>query len=197
MSWRYGFALDPGIRDRNGISVIAWREHDRCAYVILAYAYEGTPTDVYLEIKRLQARFTFDYMVCDQGGMGLAFAEEFRRRYHLGIEAADKSAKAAAVRLFNAELKSGYVKVLKPFCVELLEEWDSLPWAENGMREAEGYKADVSDSVLYNWRKCMAFIEKPAPPPLTHEETFAALEQRMLEQDEREVRQEQDEWGAW
>jgi hypothetical protein len=197
MTWTYGFGLDVGVRDKNGFSVIAWREFDPCAYIIRAYALEGTVSDVHEEILRLQQQFVFAYMVVDQGGMGLELAEELRRRKHVPLEAADKSAKAAAYRLFNADLKDGRIKVVRPYCQDLLKEWDSLPWHDNGMREAEGYRCDVSDSVLYNWRKCMAFIERPAPPPLTYEQRFEELEQRMIAQDERDLMEEQSEWGSW
>lgn len=193
--WTWILGLDPGIRDRNGISVLGWREHDPIVYIAEAYAYEGTPTDLAEEVTRLCKRYTFARMVCDEGGMGKAFAEEMRRRHHIPIEAAEKHAKAATIRLMNADLARGLIKVVRPKCAQLIAEWESLPWHENGMREAEGYPCDVSDATLYAWRACVAFVERPKPPKPTRSEVLDQEEQNLIELAETEAeRIESAEW---
>jgi hypothetical protein len=197
MTWTWILGLDPGVRDRNGIVVLGWRDHDPCVYIAEAYAYEGTPTDVAEEVMRVMKRYELARLVCDEGGMGKAYAEEMRRRHHIPIEPAEKHAKAAAIRLMNADLARGLVKVVRPKCVQLLSEWENLPWHENGMREADGYPCDVADAALYAWRACMGFVERPKPPPKTPEqlieEEIRALEEAEVARAEAEAGRE---WWA-
>lgn len=193
--WTWILGLDPGIRDRNGIAILGWRDHDPCVYVAEAYAYEGTPTDLAEEVRRIMARYQFAKLVCDEGGMGKAFAEEMRRRHHIPVEPAEKHAKAAAIRLMNADFTRGLIKVVRSKCAQLLEEWTNLPWHENGMREADGYPCDVADAALYAWRACVAFVERPKAPPPTRDELLTAEEEALMEASEAEA--ERVHHGEW
>ena len=193
--WELVLGLDPGVRDRNGVTVLGWRPHDRCVYVLMSYVVEGTPTDLAEEVHRLRQTLTFSSILCDEGGMGKAYAEEMRRRHHIPVEMAEKHAKAATIRLLNADMASGLVKVVGNRCEGLLEEWDSLPWREDGMREAEGYKADQSDATLYAWRKAMAFVERPKAPLPTRAQAIAEEEERLIAAMERQAAESAD--GGW
>lgn len=194
-SWTWVLGLDPGVRDNNGIAVLGWRPHDPVVYVAQAYAFSGAPTDLAIEVQRLSHEYDFARIVCDEGGMGKAFAEEMRRRFHIPVEPALKQAKAAAIRLMNGELRRGHVKVVGPQCTKLLDEWRDLPWREDGMREAEGYPCDVADAALYAWRACVAFVEQAQPPAPTNDERLRAEADALEEAAEREA--EREARGEW
>lgn len=198
MTWTWILGLDPGVRDRNGIVILGWRAHDPCVYIAEAYAYEGTPTDLAEEVRRIMQRYTLARLVCDEGGMGKAYAEEMRRRHHIPVEAAEKHAKAAAIRLMNADLARGLVKVVRSKCQQLLTEWENLPWHENGMREADGYPCDVADAALYAWRACVSFVERTKPPPKTAAEVMAEEFRQIEEAEARQAEREasEDWWAA-
>lgn len=159
--WTYLCGLDFGIRDENAVTVLGWRPHDPCVYVVESYRIEAIPSEMAEEVQRLDGRYHFARIVGDIGGMGKAFAEEARRRFHVPIEPAEKHNKIGFISLFNGDLHTGRVKVLRPTCKDLLAEWMELPWAEGGKKEADGFNNHAADSCLYSWRAANAFLEAP------------------------------------
>lgn len=159
--WTYLCGLDFGIRDENAVTVLGWRAHDPCVYVVESYRIEAIPSEMAVEVQRLDGRYHFERIVGDIGGMGKAFAEEARRRFRVPIEPAEKHNKIGFISLFNGDLHTGRIKVLRPMCRDLISEWMELPWAEGGKKEAEGFNNHAADSCLYSWRAANAFLEQP------------------------------------
>jgi hypothetical protein len=157
--WTYLCGLDFGIKDANAITVLGWRAHDPCIYVVESYHHEAIPSEMAEEVKRLDAKYQFARIVGDVGGMGKAFAEEARRRYHLPIEPAEKHNKVGFISLFNGDLHTGRIKILRSTCRDLIAEYYELPWAEGGKKEADGFDNHCADSCTYIWRAANAFLE--------------------------------------
>lgn len=163
MSWKHGLGIDFGVRDMTAFTVVSWRPHDKTVYVSKSYGRSGMgPTDAAEEFRALELLFPFSFVVGDTGGLGKGFAVEMQRRHNIPVQDAEKTNKYGYLLLFNAALRDGSIKVVAAECQQLLEEWRTLPWHENGQREADGHPADCSDSCLYAWRAAWAYLAKPA-----------------------------------
>lgn len=196
--WTYLCGLDFGVVDENAVAVLAWREHDPCVYVVEAYRLKATVTGMAAEVHRLERTYEFSRIVGDVGGMGKAFADEMQTRHHIPVEAAEKHNKPGYIALFNADLKRGRIKVVRPRCLQLLEEWRDLAWADNRQKEADGFPNHCADAVLYAWRAALAFYEvEPAPAP-TRDEVIAEYERELVDADEAAARKlAGGEWDEW
>ena len=186
--------IDYGVVDDTAFTVLGWRDHDPCVYVLESYRMQRTsPSDAAEEAKRLEDTYRPVKIVGDVGGMGKGFAEEARRRFTLPIEPAQKQNKAGYIALLNGDLARGRVKVLRSTCGDLTSEWLTLPWGDNRMKEAPGYDNHAADSCLYAWRAASAYHEAPeAPRP----EGAAALEKWEAELLEAEDTAQKREWWA-
>lgn len=157
--WTFLAGLDFGIQDQNAITVLGWRPHDPCVYVVESYKLTAIPSEMAEEVRKLDLKYNFARIVGDVGGMGKAFAEEARRRFHVPIEAADKHNKLGYIALLNGDLRTGRVRVLKSTTKDLVSEWLELSWEEGGKREKQTQDNHAADSCLYAWRACNAFLE--------------------------------------
>ena len=90
--------------------------------------------------------------------------EDWRTRFGLPIQAAEKTKKAAFIEMMNDDLKRGLLKVAKT--AEVINEWDVLQWHDMGLREDPRYLNDCSDAALYMYRLSRHFVtpNEAAPP---------------------------------
>lgn len=145
--WTWMLGLDFGIRDRNAATVVGWRKNDPCVYIPRSYRYPGVPADAAREVRSLEKEYTFARIVGDLQGLGAVFGADLAARFGIPVESAKKADKLGGIRLMNGDLRTARIKVVRGGCTDLLEEWQDLPWAENGQREAEGFVCDASDSA--------------------------------------------------
>lgn len=169
--------IDFGVTDATAFSVIGWREDDPRVYVLEAWGRTGmSPSDAGDAWRALDERYHFDRVVGDVGGLGKAFAEEMRRRFHAPVLPAEKRDKRGHISLFVGDLERGRIRVVRSTCGQLLDEWAELPWHPSREREAEGFANHVSDATLYVWRSAAAWTQQEPPPPPTPEEATRAEE---------------------
>jgi len=194
--WTYLCGLDFGIKDDNAVTVLGWRAHDPCVYVIESYRIHGIPYEMAEEVKRLDERYHFARIVGDVGGMGKAFAEEARRRFFVPIEAADKHNKLGYIALLNGDLHTGRLKLLRHATKDLQAEWMELAWAEGGKKELDGIPNHAADSCLYSWRAANAFLEQHQRVILPGSPEWAKREQEeILAKDlEKQMKMRSAEW---
>lgn len=160
--WSFIVGADFGIVDQNAVAVLATRPGDRLTYVVEAYKLRATPSEMVDELVRIQARYHPVLIVGDLGGMGKAFAAEAEARYAVPIEPADKNNKLGFIRLLNAALERGELRVVET-CRDLLDEWSQLGWTVAG-KEDPGCENHASDAVLYAWRASTSYVEAPPEP---------------------------------
>ena len=106
-------------------------------------------------------------MVGDIGGLGKAFEAEWKTRYHLPLEAADKTGKLGFMKLLNGDFRTGKTKIVagNP---ELAKCLTSLAWAdERCLKEHEACDNHLTDALLYAWRRARHYqsterVKKPA-----------------------------------
>jgi hypothetical protein len=155
--------LDFGVRDATAFVILGWREHDPTVYVLKSWKREGMiPSEAAEEVRRLEGEHRFVRIVGDVGGLGKAFAEEARRRFHVPIEPAEKQNKLGYISLLNGDLERGRIKVVRDACQPLTSEWSELPWQDTRDKEADGFDNHCADAMLYAWRAAYAFWERPA-----------------------------------
>lgn len=198
-AWTYLLGLDFGVRDATAYVVLAWRENDPNVYVVESWKERGKPpSDVAATVLALSERYPFAKIVGDIGGMGLAFAEEMRRRFSIPIEPAQKTNKLGFIGLLNGALEHGELRVLQVTNHALIREWLELPWSdETHQKEADGFDNHLTDACLYAWRAANAFHQRPLPPKpdAGTRAYYDEMERRLEEQAEEELRRARE--GDW
>lgn len=189
-------ALDFGVTAPTSFSVLGWRENDPTVYVLGSWKVPNlAPSEAAERILELEARFHFDAIVGDLGGLGKAFSAEAQRRFHVPIEAAEKNNKLGYIALFNGDLEKGMIKVVRGACDPLVTEWQELPWHESRSKEMGGFDNHCADGALYGWRRCVAFVERPkAPPPTVEQQLHAEEDALVTALEEEHAREQADEW---
>ena len=187
--------LDFGVTDAVSFTELGWADHSDIVVVLSSYKEYGlVPADA---ADRVIEKGVDNYfrIIGDTGGLGKAFAEEMRIRYHIPIEAAEKQNKRGYIDLLNGALNRKKLMIVMPECQQLKDEWDTLPWKEGRKEEADGFENHCADGALYGWRACTAFAEKPPPPVRTAAEIVEEARDRRRE--EARKGREAEGWGRW
>jgi hypothetical protein len=179
--------MDYAFTDDCAFTVLGWRKNDPNVYVLESYRKSNMlAPDAAEEAKQLEAKYKFTRIVGDPAAKG--YIEEARRRFAIPVENAEKTNKRGYQMLINGELERGTVKVVRATCPHLIEEWSTLPWADEGReKEADGFDNHCSDATLYVWRCANAFLER-VPPPAVPEGTAEYWEKREKEMERAAVR---------
>jgi hypothetical protein len=181
-------ALDFGVTAPTSFNVLGWRDNDPTVYVLGSWKVAGlAPSECAARIEALEVELHFDVIIGDLGGLGKAFSQEVQRRHHVPIEAADKNNKLGYIALLNGDLENGRIKVVREACEPLIREWQELPWHESRTKELGGFDNHCADGVLYGWRRCVAFVERPKAPTMTPEQALQAEERALIDDAEEEA----------
>jgi hypothetical protein len=155
-NWHYILGVDVGFRDRTAFVVGAYTPTARDFYFVHTEAASGLiPAKIAERIQQLQKAYRPERMLMDCGALGLSIAEEFRQRYFLPIEAAEKKEKLAMVELLNGDLRAGTVKARRES--PLAREWLSLQYDDHG-KEDPRCKNDLCDAALYAFRAAYHYL---------------------------------------
>lgn len=182
--WSFILGIDYGFRDHTAFAVLGWAPNDKTVYVVESFKKEELDPYAAAEIVReFQARYRFDRIVGDTGGLGKGYTEEARRRFGIPIEPAEKNNKRGYISLLNGALRGGRLVVMSPGNEGLIDEWRRLPWDQKGENESSAFDNHLADAVLYAWRACMAYTEEAVSerPPEGSREAALAEEKRMFE----------------
>lgn len=181
----YVIGVDLGFEDADAIAVLGWAPHDPTVYLVEEYvqAKQGmTPL-----MNALQARVAKYHpirIVMDLGSIGKKAVEDFRPRFALPLEAADKHRKFEHIEILNDAMRTGKFKARAggPFAEDAsIVQWDQDAKAIGEMKIAEDYHSDITDAVLYAFWCCYGYLAKPKPPPPPKEEV-ATIERIWREQ---------------
>lgn len=190
--WRYVLGVDLGHSpDPTAYVVLAFSTTSKDLYVVEAdVEVQADFTMVAQRVRRLMDAYDPYAVVVD--GANKQGVEEMRNRHGIPFEAAEKTAKSDHIRLMNADLRSGRVKVL-PMANAIAEEWKELVWDERalrqGVRKEHPKKPNhMSDACLYAWRRCFNYAsepepERPAPGSEAEVDEFWAREERRVERE--------------
>lgn len=143
-----------------------WAKFTKAVYTMKASKYAGmSPLDGADELERLFKQFpAVSRVMVDEGGLGKGYADEWRRRCQIPVQAAQKRDKLAYVEFLNGELDRGNVKLLDdPATLPLIEELELLQWNEDRDGYDDRFFDHAADAWLYGWRECFAWSEAAAP----------------------------------
>ena len=113
-----------------------------------------SPSEAAEECMRWRARYAFEAMVGDIGGLGKAYEAEWKKRFHLPLEPADKTGKLGFMKLLNGDFRRGLIR-LTAGNEQLAADLSALAWAdEKRMKEHDACDNHLTDALLYGWRRC-------------------------------------------
>lgn len=161
--WQFILSVDIGFRDQTAFVVSAFAQNCPDWFIVEAFGKsEMIPSDVAALMIQLRDKYDTHKIVMDCGALGLSIAEEFRARYELQIQAADKKEKLAAIELMNSDMLNGRVKV--PAGSPVIAQWQTLQFDENGLEDPR-CKNDLADAALYGWRYAKHYLPAEGVKP--------------------------------
>lgn len=191
--WVHIIGVDLGYDDATAMVVLAFSTTSPNMYVVDEFVKtQMIPSDIAVELRKLQVKYKPVKIVVDTGGLGKAIAEEFQQRYGIAVSPAEKKNKFEYIELMNSDMHAGKIKV--PVKSRIPDEWRVLAWDTESLRPKEDERFDnhLSDACLYAWRESRHFLyrkPKDKPEPGTPE-YLQAVEDDMIEQLEQTVREE-------
>lgn len=169
--WMHTLGWDLGFHD--DMSLVVWGFNPSYPELYEAFSWKkpgASDAEVIEQIVQLEKRkFNIIKMVADTGGGGKMFVESVQLRYPYAFEAAQKSQKWEHVRLFNDELRTGFVKLQhgSPYALEIAElpkkaePEDDKP--EAAPKEDPRFANHCCDAGLYAFRGAMHFLHRDTP----------------------------------
>jgi hypothetical protein len=182
--WKYVMGVDLGFDDAFAIVVIAFSYDlpNKCFVVDEYKKGDLIPAKMAQQIIEFKNKYNPLAIVADTGGLGKAIVEEFKQRYKMNIEKAEKKDKLAYIEIVNGELISGSLKIKDNS--ELAKEMKVHQWDPDN-REKEDDRTDnhLTDSLLYCFRKVRHYwgVEKMPEPKLGSFEYNEREAERMLQ----------------
>ena len=196
----YTLGIDIGYTDATAWVVGAWREFDSTFYIVETHSQSKMTVDEIMDkTKQLVDKYKPYSVVMDSGGGGKLVAESFTKRYQIAIKPAQKKDKKDFIEQMNADFAHNRIQVLKGN-KELIEQFDTVQWNEDGTREDERFICDLADAALYTWRESIHYVMRPKEIPVVKnskayydkltEELEAAAEEYFTKKEEDENRKE-------
>lgn len=186
-------AIDLGASESvptTAFALLAWHPQvPRGVWVERSWAQTGLPpSEMAEQIRALQAEHGgFAAIVLDEGALGRGYGEEFRRRWAIHCEPAQKRDKLGYRKLLRGALEAGDLHIVGPANGELLAEMDTLVWDERGLDAHPGLADHLTDALLYGWRRCMAYAsEAPAESLVPGSQAWKIEQDRLAEEREAE-----------
>lgn len=197
-AWSYILGVDLGHDDATACAVLGWQAGSRTVTLVHESACTGLDvTGVAEMIAPIVERYNPDACVIDQGGLGKMVAEELRKRHGLPLEPTDKAQKSAHIALLNTAIRRGDIKYdLNGMFAEDTKRVQRDPVkARIGLlaEKPGGYHSDITDAVLYAYRKCSAWAES-VDEPMTEDDRQDEIQR---EEAERMAQALEDDYGGW
>jgi len=160
-SWRTVIAIDFGFNDQTAFSVIGWRKDMPKAYVLETFGESKlSVSGIAQHLIRLKQKYKPMKIVGDPAGASKIIIAEYAEKYHIYIDAAQKSNKADYIEIFNDALLNDELILCPNTTNELQKEMKAVVWNEGHTRELEGTKCDHLDATLYAFRETLEYLEK-------------------------------------
>lgn len=159
--WRSVIGVDFGFNDETAFSVIAWKRNNPKAYVLESFGItKSSVSEIAIHLKRLKETYKPIVIVGDPAGASKIIMEEFKDKYGIFLQSAQKQNKAHYVEILNDALTNADLVLHPDRTMGLQEEMRKVVWNEERTREVEGLKCDQFDATLYAYREAMAYTEK-------------------------------------
>ena len=182
--WTYVLGVDLGFDDAFAIVVLAFSyELPNHVFVVDEFKKEGLiPERMAHQIMLMKEAYRPVAIVADTGGLGKAIVEEFKYRYRLNVEKADKAGKLAFIEIVNGDLYSGILKIKSNS--ELVKEMKTHQWDPESQKQKEDDRTEnhLNDSLLYCYKKVKHYLASPKldEPPAGSNKALDKEAERML-----------------
>lgn len=175
VDFAYNIGVDLGYAE-HGTAFSVWGFHHEHPHLYLARSFKRDSLDITAVAEILWSlvdRYNPIRIVID--GAAKQAVEEMKKRHGLNmLEAAEKPGKSDIIELMNADYQTGRIKIVKPECQDLINEYESLVWDHKSAVRVEhpGKPNHCADSALYPWRKCFhsSNLSMRQTRPLSEEE---------------------------
>jgi len=159
--FHYIFGIDIGFVDADAVAVLAYSDDSKHTYLVEEVVKSKLDISKLAEIiANLSQKYPAHKMVIDEGGLGKKIAEEFRKRFGIPVEAAEKTRKMENYSLLNDALRRGVFKAHKDsrFAHDsYLLEVDRSKSTPDKIRVKDSFHSDIVDAVLYAFRESPAY----------------------------------------
>jgi len=194
--YKYIMGVDLGFDDAFAIVVLAFSYSlPNHVFCVDEYKKEGLiPEKMAHQIISFKEKYNPTAIVADTGGLGKAIVEEFKFRYKLNIEKADKKDKLAFIEIVNGDLQSGILKIKDSS--ELAKEMKTHQWDPESDKQKEDDRTDnhLNDSLLYSYKKAKHYLaSKKEDIPKAGTEAYYAREAESILKKQIELLQKQNE----
>jgi hypothetical protein len=201
LHWNYLLGVDLGLRDADALAVIAWSTNCKEIYLVEEVITRGQDiTELETQIVSLMNKYKISKIVMDTGGLGAKIAEEFTRRKHIPVHAADKKRKFENITFLNDWLRLGRFKARKDSrfakdSYQLQIDWERTTPDRLVVRDT--FHSDIIDAVLYAFKESPAFTHtEPEVKPKYGTKDWGDAEAKRMEEAALEYFQEQAEAQA-
>jgi hypothetical protein len=159
VGFQHVLGVDLGFDDSFAVSALAFHEDRPDLWHVDEFKASELIPSKWAEIL---GKFVEQYnplkIMVDTGGLGKAICEEFRQRYGLPVEPAQKQAKFDFQKLLNADLETGRLWIRKN--TKTVEEMLALQWDEDHRKEDPRFDNHLCDSTLYGWREAFHWTHR-------------------------------------
>jgi len=189
--------VDYGWNDATALAVVGYSHTSRRVYIEHVEGHsEIIPSDIAQRINQLRDRFKPTRIVADTGGLGKSITEEFIRRYHIPIQAAEKRDKLSHIALMNGDFIDGNLFVHESL-TELHDQYQTLTKGDDN-REDPRLPNDLCDATLYAYTLAKHYLGKEREPRLPEGSAqWAEKEAKRLERAEIERFEQQNRKQEW
>jgi len=160
-NWRSVIGVDFGFNDETAFSVIAWQRNNPKSYILETFGItKASVSEIAMHLKRLKETYKPVSIVGDPAGASKIIMAEFKEKYNIFLDSAQKQNKEHYIEILNDALVNCKL-VLDPVKTRQLQaEMRKVTWNEERTREQEGVKCDHLDATLYAFRESLAYTEK-------------------------------------
>lgn len=182
---RVVLGIDTGFNDADAIVAIGFDKNARECYLLEEFKMPKQDiTQLSEKIIYFKNKYNPYKIVMDQGALGKKIAEEINNRHSLNIVPAIKTEKFSYIKLLNADLTRGFIKIPKDsqLALEMRQlKFDEKLYKENKYKESDQFDNHLCDAFLYAWRDVYThyFKQKTAAPAYGTPEWYKQEEERM------------------
>lgn len=192
------FAADFGVTDPTAFGVLAFSPHDDRVYQLESEQWSDLSPSEAAEIYRTweDRHGGFEAVIGDTGGLGKAFESEWRKRFAIPMEAADKQNKLGYMKLLGGDIHHKKYIVVGAANGQLVTDMRALAWYdERHQKEHPDLPNHLPDMALYGWRKARHWqaTARVIEPKRGTPEYYEQERERRIERKIKQAREEQDE----
>jgi phage terminase large subunit len=165
--YQYILGVDVGFNDADAICVLAWSEAEKKTYLVeeVINPKQGI-TELANQIKTLESKYKAYKIVMDMGALGKKIGEELTRRWHIPVEAADKTRKIENLEILDDALRTGQLKAKEKsiFAQDTYKvEKDVDKSTPERIKISDRFHSDIIDAVLYAFKVSPAYSYTKEP----------------------------------